>query len=67
VNNPNPQPVLKVSAAWQLAVGQNHTCVMLTTLTPGKDDIQCWGLNTDGQLGNGTNVNSPVPVFVKKP
>jgi alpha-tubulin suppressor-like RCC1 family protein len=61
----DPQLVLNVSAAWQLAVGKNHACVMITTTTPGKNDIQCWGLNTDGQLGNGTNVTSPIPVFVK--
>jgi alpha-tubulin suppressor-like RCC1 family protein len=60
-----PQSVLNVSAAWQLAVGKNHACVLITSSTPGKDDIQCWGLNTDGQLGNGTNQNSLVPVFVK--
>jgi hypothetical protein len=28
------------------------------------DDIACWGLNTDGQLGNATNKNSSVPVYV---
>lgn len=65
LNSQDPQPVLNISSAWQLAVGKNHACVLITSSNPGKDDIQCWGLNTDGQLGNGTNVNSSVPVFVK--
>jgi alpha-tubulin suppressor-like RCC1 family protein len=64
-SNATPQLVMNISAAWQLAVGKNHACVLITSSTPGKDDIQCWGLNTDGQLGNGTNQNSLVPVFVK--
>ena len=61
----NPKLVLNVSSAWQLAVGKYHACVLITSGTPGTNDIQCWGLNSDGQLGNGTYVNSPVPVFVK--
>ena len=65
VNSPIPQPALTGTAAWQLAVGKYHACVLLTTNTPGTDDIQCWGLNKDGQLGNGSNENSSVPVFVK--
>jgi hypothetical protein len=65
LEQPVPQPVLNVSAAWQLAVGKYHACVLITTNTPGTKDIMWWGLNTDGQLGNGTYVNSPVPVFVK--
>jgi alpha-tubulin suppressor-like RCC1 family protein len=60
-----PLPVLNISSAWQLAVGKNHACVLITSNQPGSDDIQCWGLNTDGQLGNGTNENSSVPVYVK--
>jgi len=60
-----PQPVLNISGAWQLAVGKNHACVLITSTNPGTDDIQCWGLNRDGQLGNGTNVNSSIPVLVK--
>ena len=60
-----PEKVLNVSSAWQLAVGQNHACVLIKSDSPSEKDIQCWGLNTDGQLGNGTNVNSAMPVFVK--
>jgi hypothetical protein len=56
---------LNLSGAWQLAVGKYHACVLIVSSIPGKDDIQCWGLNTDGQLGDGTNVSSPLPVFVK--
>ena len=65
ISSQEPQAVLNVSSAWQIAVGKNHACVLITSNNPGKDDIQCWGLNTDGQLGNGTNVNSSLPVFVK--
>lgn len=64
-NSSTPKLVLHISTAWQLAVGKNHACVMIASSTPGTNDIQCWGLNTDGQLGNGTNENSLIPVFVK--
>jgi alpha-tubulin suppressor-like RCC1 family protein len=65
VSDVNPQPVVNLAGAWQLAVGKNHACVLITSDTLGTDDIQCWGLNRDGQLGNGTNENSSVPVSVK--
>lgn len=61
----NPKPVVNLSGAWQLAVGKYHACVLITSSSSGTKDIQCWGLNRDGQLGDGTNENSPVPVFVK--
>jgi hypothetical protein len=64
-SSPDPQTVLNVSTAWQLAVGKYHACVMIASSSPGLSDIQCWGFNKDGQLGNGTNENSLVPVFVK--
>jgi uncharacterized repeat protein (TIGR01451 family) len=60
----DPRPVIGLMSAWQLAVGRDHTCVLVESNTPGTNEIQCWGLNTDGQLGNGTNINSLVPVFV---
>jgi len=65
VSSQDPQPVLNVLSAWQLAVGRNHACVLIVSDTPGTDGIQCWGLNSDGQLGDGTYLNSPVPVYVK--
>jgi alpha-tubulin suppressor-like RCC1 family protein len=61
----DPETVLNLSGAWQLAVGKYHACVLIVSDTPGSDDIQCWGLNSDGQLGDGTYVHSTVPVYVK--
>ena len=65
ISSAEPQPVLSLSNAWQLAVGKYHACVLILSNTPGQDDIQCWGLNADGQLGNGTFESSMVPVDVK--
>merc|ERR1712154_263450 len=36
----------------QLALGADHTCVILYD-----DSLWCWGKNTSGQLGNGTTKN----------
>jgi alpha-tubulin suppressor-like RCC1 family protein len=42
-----------------IAAGQNHTCVLLPT-----GGVKCWGLNSNGQLGNGNYANSNIPVPV---
>ena len=41
-----------------IAAGENHTCALLN------DGARCWGNGTDGQLGHGSEANSPVPVPV---
>jgi len=42
-----------------ISVGVWHTCAVTATGVP-----YCWGLNSNGQLGNDTKMNSAVPVPV---
>ena len=42
-----------------IAVGNAHSCALTTN-----GGVKCWGLNTDGQLGDGSNSNRNVPVDV---
>jgi alpha-tubulin suppressor-like RCC1 family protein len=54
-NNASMQPF----SGRMLAAGDNHTCSVMADGT-----VQCWGANANGQLGDGTTVNSPLPVQV---
>jgi alpha-tubulin suppressor-like RCC1 family protein len=53
VNLPNLANVAAIAA------GEAHTCAVLANGT-----ARCWGLNSSGQLGNGTVSNSPRPAAV---
>ena len=43
-----------------LAVGEAHTCAV----EQAGGRIDCWGANADGQLGDGTTTDRPLPVTV---
>jgi len=43
----------------QLAAGYAHTCALLDA-----GEVQCWGQNTSGQLGDGTKADRITPVTV---
>merc|ERR1712071_389973 len=42
-----------------LAVGDDHTCVILDD-----DSLWCWGKNEHGQVGDGTTTNTHVPTKI---
>ncbi|MBI2522450.1 MAG: hypothetical protein HYV97_18665 [Bdellovibrio sp.] len=47
-----------------IAVGFNHACAVVGT-GGGSGDVFCWGMNSYGQLGDGTNSTQSVPVQVQ--
>ena len=44
-----------------LAAGDHHTCALLN-----RGGVMCWGMNTDGQLGDGRSANMIRPIAVGK-
>ena len=61
--NQNPMDPMKVQGLDGVAVdifaGTFHTCALME-----EGDFQCWGLNQDGQLGDGTLLDRPYPESV---
>ena len=57
----HPKAVVGLSGVTAIAAGADHTIALLSGGT-----LVGWGYNPDGQLGNNSNVNSPVPVAVKE-
>jgi alpha-tubulin suppressor-like RCC1 family protein len=43
----------------QVAAGSSHTCALTTA-----GAVECWGLNGNGQLGNGSTINATTPTAV---
>lgn len=58
-NRLSPVAVSGLSNVVGIAAGEAHTCALLANGT-----ARCWGLNSSGQLGNGTTSNSPTSVTV---
>jgi alpha-tubulin suppressor-like RCC1 family protein len=51
-----------IEDAEQVVVGRGHSCAMLST-----GGVRCWGLNTDGQLGDDTAMTRTTPVSPSTP
>lgn len=61
-NSDSPVPVNVnglTSGALAIGVGWDHSCAVI-----GAGRVLCWGSNAYGQLGNDSNTDSAVPVFV---
>jgi len=43
----------------QVAAGAEHTCAVIST-----GQVECWGFNTNGEVGDGTLSNRVTPVYV---
>jgi alpha-tubulin suppressor-like RCC1 family protein len=55
-----PQAVLGMNTATAVDAGRSHTCAIVSG-----GGLRCWGYNEFGQLGNGDNANSSVPVVAR--
>ena len=57
---PVPVPPFSASSVVQVAVGWQHTCVLMTS----RANVKCWGSNSNGQIGDGTFVDRATPTDV---
>jgi alpha-tubulin suppressor-like RCC1 family protein len=56
---PNPTNVPGLAGVIDIAVSSYHTCAVLANGT-----VECWGLNDEGALGDGTRVDRATPAPV---
>jgi alpha-tubulin suppressor-like RCC1 family protein len=56
---PTPAPVMGLTGVVAIGAGQNYTCALLSNGT-----VECWGLNAQGEMGNGTLTNTNTPGVV---
>jgi alpha-tubulin suppressor-like RCC1 family protein len=54
-----PVQVQSIATVIQVAAGVDHSCAVLSS-----GHVDCWGANSQGQLGDGTTSNSDIPVEV---
>jgi alpha-tubulin suppressor-like RCC1 family protein len=60
MDRPKPVDVVGLGGpVVSVAVSTSHSCAVLQD-----GHVQCWGYNGSGQLGNGSDAGSPVPVTV---
>ncbi|MFH1585844.1 MAG: NosD domain-containing protein [archaeon] len=57
VDSPIPQVTNDASAYLSISAGEGHTC----GIRQNDSRVMCWGYNFEGQLGNGSTVDSPIP------
>ena len=58
-NDYHSAEVSGVTSALLVGTGYQHSCTINTDLT-----VSCWGINSNGELGNGSTVNSDQAVVV---
>jgi alpha-tubulin suppressor-like RCC1 family protein len=56
------QPILTAATVVGITAGSKHACVVLDN-----GDVQCWGANDHGQLGDGTHNDARIPALVHMP
>ncbi len=62
VDRLTPQPVVGIdNPVSELALGSNHSCAIMEESA----SIKCWGQNKNGQLGNGSKLDSGGAAFIE--